>query len=268
MRKFIYSLFFISLLAALAYPYLKKAALDKIVSAKFASSPKITKSQSSDTVKIIKKEKRFERIGEKIVYTIKLGKVNLGQAVFMSLPPVQLEGREVNLLTFETKLVRFRDLEKIYSDRDSFLPLKVERSISNWPISEQINEYYDQDKFTLTIVKNNGRKDDPLIIKKDSIIHNAIMLPFYVRTRPKLDTGWLMTINLPNQRFEIKLLGIENINLPAGDFKAYRFESNPKRFEIWISADERRIPLKIKGSGLLGYIFVIKEYSISTKSGI
>lgn len=272
MRRFLYSLFFITLLFALSYPYLKIAQKNKVVirEASFSrpeASVKGFKAQRKSKEDAVKEEGRFERIGEKIVYGVKLGKVSLGQAVFRQLSRAELEGRAVSLMAFETKLVRFSDTEKIYSDRDTFLPLKVERSISNWPLSEQIEEYYDQKEFTLTIIKNNGRKAVPLTIKKDGPIHNAIMLPFYVRRAAKLDIGWSMTVNLPNQRFEMRLSGVEDTLVPAGNFRAYHFESQPKKFEVWISADERRIPLKIKGAGALGYILVMKEYSPGLSEG-
>ena len=210
----------------------------------------------------LKEKKPIERVGEKIVYAVTMGKVSLGQAVFTHLAPAQLNGKKVSLMTFETKLVRFRDLETVYSDSDSFLPLRVERRISSWPILEKITEDYDQEKFILTIRKNKGGKDAEFIVRKNSPIHNAIILPFYVRKMDNLGPGWQMTVNLPTRQFQIKLISIEEIKIPAGTFKAYRFESNPKRFEIWLSADERKIPLKIKGTGAFGYTLIMKEYSL------
>lgn len=204
----------------------------------------------------------FEPIGERIVYAIKLGKVSLGAATYTHLPRVELNGVKVSMMTFKTTLVRFNDLEKIYSDSKSFLPLQVERSISTWPSAEKISEEYDQENFILTIIKNKGKAKQSLVIKKDGPIHNAILLPFYVRRMDKLEVGWSMKANLPNQQFEIKLVAIEEVKVPAGSFRAYRFESVPPRFEIWITSDERKIPIMIKGAGALGYTLLMKEYSI------
>lgn len=203
-----------------------------------------------------------ERIGEKIVYDIKLGKLRLGRATYNHLPRAELEGKSVSHMTFETKVVRFTDLEKIYLDPDTFLPLQIEREIATWPISERITESYDQKNFTITISKHASGKKEQQSIKKNSPIHNAICLPFYVRRIDKLEPGWSMTANLPSERFEIKLVSIEEVKVPAGSFKSYRFISAPERFEIWISADERKIPLKIKGAGALRYTFLMKEYSM------
>lgn len=251
MRKFTLLLFIIFIFVVFLYVFLDKTSQRPAFT---APSPRLH-------AKAAKEEKPIERIGEKIVYGVILGRVPLGRAVFTHLPHAQLDGKRVSLMTFETKLARFSDLETIYSDTNSFLPLKVERKISTWPILEKITEHYDQENFILTIRKSQGRKKGQAVIRKNSPIHNAVILPFYVRRQDALNLGWSMIANLPGQQFEIKLVSIEELKVPAGAFKAYRFESNPKHFEIWLSADERKIPLKIKGAGTFGYTLVMKEYS-------
>ena len=200
-------------------------------------------------------------VGEKIIYDVRLGKLYLGKAQFNNLANVRLGGRLLNVMTMETKLARFTDMEKIYSDPDTLLPVRVERDILNLFVREKITEDYNQDNFTVTIIKNKGAIQEKLVIKKDSHIHNAVLLPYYVRRIPKLDVGGIIIANLPTRRLEIKLVSIEDIKLPAGTFKAFHFKSTPKQIEIWISTDVRRIPLKIQGTGLFGYSMVMKEYS-------
>ena len=255
MRKILYILLAILLLVLL---YVQKQAIYRAMPIKPSKAQVISKEKE-----IVPPEKEpFEPIGEHIVYTIKLGKVSLGTAIYDHLPRVDLKGKKVSCMTFETKLVRFNDLEKIYSDSKNFLPLRVERSISTWPFSEKISEEYNQETFSLSIVKNKGKSKDERVIKKNSPIHNAILLPFYVRRQEALAVGWSMPANLPSMSFEIKLISIEEIKVPAGAFKAYHFISKPERFEIWITADERKIPILIRGTSGLGYTFLMKEYSI------
>lgn len=217
--------------------------------------------QDKALTQIIPKNKRPERVGETIIYNVYLGKLNLGRAVFKHLPQAQYKGKEARLITFETRLVRFMDLEKIYSDMDSFLPLRVERQITMWPLREQITEEYDQGNFTLTIKKIRSRKEEKKVIKKNSVINNAILLPYCVRDKDKLGIGNTFTVGLPTQDFVLELVAEEEVEVPAGKFKAYRFTSKPEKFEIWISSDERRIPLKIKGINGAGYILAMREYS-------
>lgn len=199
-------------------------------------------------------------IKEKITYNVMLGNLCLGKSYFTNITNVNINGRLLNLMLVETKLTRFRDTERIYSDPQTLLPLRVERDISSWFVQEKITEDYNQEDFTLTVINKRGVKEEKTTIKKNSYIHNALLLPYVVRYLPKLDIGRTLIANLPNRRFEIKFVSIDNIKVPAGAFKAYHFISTPKQFEIWISADARRIPIRIHGNGIFGYSMVMSEY--------
>jgi hypothetical protein len=202
------------------------------------------------------------RIGEKITYIVKLGKLNLGRAVFRQMPNTLFKGKTAYLMTFETKVAGFIDLETIYSDPETLLPVMVQRRISTWPSTEKITEDYDQQKFILVIKKFKNNKKEEMVIKRNGVINNAILLPFYVRDVANLEVGYNLIAGLPNQKFMIELVAIEEVNVPAGKFMAYRFESRPKKFEIWISADERRIPVKINGTTGLGYTLAMQKHSL------
>ncbi len=221
--------------------------------------------KETDSIRKSKLIHKHNRIGEKIIYNVQLGKLNLGKAVFEHLPYTDLRGRKANLMTFETRLARFSDLERIYSDPQTFLPLRVERYVSTWPFPEKITEDYDQQNFTLVIKKLKNNKQQETVIRKDSVINNAILLPYYIRDIAKLELGYNLMAGLPTQEFIIELVAIEEVVVPAGKFMAYRFESRPKKFEIWISADERRIPVKINGTSGLGYTLALQEYSTNLK---
>ena len=212
------------------------------------------------------KPEKINRVGEHIVYEVQLGKVSLGKAEFNHLPNTMLDDKEVSFMTFETRLVKFRDLEKIYSDPESYLPLKVERQIWNWPFKEKITEEYDQVRYVLKIKKHNGKKAKETVIEKEDVINNAILLPYYVRDIAELKEGYSLIARLPTQEFKIELISKEEVEVPAGKFPAYHFVSNPERFEIWISADSRRIPIKIIGSGgFMGYHLTMKEYGLKNE---
>lgn len=201
-------------------------------------------------------------IGEKIVYSVKLGAIDLGSAVFTRMQNAELNGKEVNKMTFETRLARFRDTETIYSDLVSFLPVRIVRDINTWTSKENIVEDYDQKNFVLTITKSKGRTKEEWQITKNQPIQNAILLPFSIRQVPDLKPGWNIMVQLPGQAYKIILDSVEELKLPAGKFEAYHFVSQPPHFQIWVSTDSRRIPLKIKGAGVLRYTLVFKEYSL------
>lgn len=202
------------------------------------------------------------RVGEKIRYDVKIGIARLGSAEFNHVAVTTLAGKPAHLITFKTKLANFDDLEKIYSDAESFLPLKVERSISMWPSKEEIVEDYDQQGFTLTVTKLKGKKESRQVFTGDGPIHNAVIFPYVIRNVPEPAPGWSVLARFAAQQFTIRLVGKEKVVVPAGTFNAWYFKSSPRKFEIWISADEQRIPLKIKGIG--GYTLLMREYTPGT----
>lgn len=204
---------------------------------------------------------RPNHIGERIIYDVKLGKLYLGEARFANIANARLNGRILSVMVLETELTRFIDREKIYSDPQTLLPIRVERDILGWFVQEKITEEYDQNNFSVTIIKNKGGILEETVLKKDSPIHNAVLLPYYVRRIPSLEVGKIIIANLPTRRLEIKLVSLEEIEVPAGTFLTYHFTSVPKEIAIWISADERRLPVKIQGTGIFGYSLVMKEYS-------
>lgn len=207
------------------------------------------------------KKVELNHVEEKITYDVKFGRIYLGKMHFSNISNVEMGGRLLTAILIETKLTKFLDTEKIYSDPETLLPVKVERDITNWFVKEKITEEYNQENFTVTIIKNKGSKKTNTTIKKDSHIHNAMLLPYFIRRIPKLYVGRIIIANLPTRRLEIKLVSIEEIKVPAGTFLAYHFRSTPSHVDIWISADERRIPVKIQGNSVFGYSLVMKEYS-------
>ena len=197
--------------------------------------------------------------GESILYLIS----PFGRAEYNDLGMVDLKGVKVNLVTFKTKVLLFEDTEKIYSEPASLLPIKIERNISKFWGKEYITEEYDQKKFTVTLRKF---KRDKIIYEKitqaKGPIHNAITLPFYLRMRTDLKIGWHFTARVPVE-FELELVSIDEITVPAGTFQAYHFKSMPNKFEIWINKNNPRVPLKIQGKGVFDYALLMKKYMLA-----
>ena len=204
----------------------------------------------------------YAYLGERITYDIRFGGLRLGSSRFNYLAKAEINGQPALLMTLDTRLARFADTEKIYGDPVTLLPIRIERYIINWFSREHIIEDYDPLAHSVTIKKVKGKREEPpLVIKKSGPIQNAILLPHYVRRLPELILGTVFTVNLPNRAFKIELTSIDNVVVPVGTFKAFHFESIPKQIDIWITADERRIPIKIQGSGVFGYLMVMKQYT-------
>ena len=207
-------------------------------------------------------EANAEYTGEKIIYLIDPA----GVAEYRNLGVVEVDGRKLNLVTFETKLLGFRDTEKIYLDSETNLPVRVERDVGLWTKKEYLVEKYDQEKSQLIVEKyNHKKKVKEYFFKVKGPIHNAVFLPFFLRDSTDFHIGWSMEVSFP-QTFEIQLVSLEQIRIPAGEFWAYHFTSIPHKFEIWLSRDLPHVPLKIQGLGALGYTFSMKEHLLNDNS--
>jgi len=198
----------------------------------------------------------LEYPGEKIVYAIS----PLGKAEYNDLGLVDFQGKKLKLVTFRTTVPGFKDLEKVYADPKTGLPVRVERSIS-WPLSkEYITEEYSSKNNTLIIKKLIGNKlVKAYSFKGEGPMHNAILLPFYLRTINNLAVGWTFDVRFP-VKFKVTLVSVEEVVVPAGKFTAYHFTSIPPKFEIWISKDKYRLPIVIKGTDGLGYSMRMRSH--------
>lgn len=197
--------------------------------------------------------------GEKITYTIN----PFGKAEYNDLGLVDFQGQKLKLITFRTIIPGFDDLEKIYADPNTGLPIRVERYIS-WSFSKEYltEEYSPQDNSLIIKKFINNKLVKEYSFKGAGPMHNAILLPFYLRTIKDLSVGWSFDARL-SEEFKVTLVSIDKIQLPMGKFTAYHFSSSPHKFEIWISKDKYRIPLIIRGMGGLGYSMRMQSYSLN-----
>jgi len=183
-------------------------------------------------------------LGEKIVYAVS----PMGTAEYNDMGIVEYKGKKLWLVTFLTKVPGFKDLEKIYADPKSGLPITVERYIS-WPLSEEfIVEEYDPEhnsQVNRRYIKN--KLTNEYKFKSNGPYYNAILLPFYLRGMKDLNIDWEMTVRVPDE-FVVTLSEIEDVKVKDRIVKAYHFTGKPNKFEIWISRDEFRLPVIIKGS--------------------
>ena len=203
--------------------------------------------------------------GENIQYLIS----PLGRSEYNNLGLVDLNGVKVNLVTLRTKVLLVDDMEKIYSEPGSLLPLKIERTISKLWGKEYKIEEYDQKKFTVVLRKFKGKKlVNEQIIKASGPIQNVILLLFFLRNNPDLKIGWSFTVRVPAEfkpelvSIKLELVSIDKIIVPAGKFQAYHFKSIPNKFEFWINKDNPRVPLKIKIKSIIDFNVLMKKYSL------
>ena len=197
--------------------------------------------------------------GEKFTYEVSYKGLKLGRSILTFHGEKNLGDQKVYHVTFFTKIPSLKDTEELYAHKDTFLPIEVHRKVrKRIGFSDNIIEKYDQENFRVDIRSKSRLRTKEFSIEKDSPIHNAILLVYYCRARGHFNKNEPIKINLPTVGFDVLYKGIEIIDTPIGEFKAHEFTSDPPKFELWLSADEKRTPLKIKNPGTLGYTLIIK----------
>lgn len=194
--------------------------------------------------------------------TIYYGVEPIGSSVYQDFGTVDFQGKKLNLVVFKTDVLGFKDTENIYSDLVAGKPVHVERNVAFWMNKEYLVEEYSLKDFSVAISKfKDNKKVQEYNFKGSAPLDNAVIVPFSLRNAPGLAIGWSRKIVLPEE-FTVRLDNIEEVSVPAGKFQAYHFTSDPPKFEVWISADSARLPVKIKGLGGLGYTLLMKKYGI------
>lgn len=198
--------------------------------------------------------------GERLIYDVNYNNLKIGESVLIFNGEKELNGEKVYHITFSTDLGAFKDVEDIYADKETFLPLKVSRRISQiGRFSYNVNEEYDQENFKVEIHKEGKLLSKEFTIKKDAPISNAILLPYYYRQQPDYCEKKKLEVILPTVNFDVVFKGKETIDTYLGQHSAYSFASIPAKFAFWLSTDKRRIPLKIKSS-------INPDYSLTIRS--
>jgi len=205
----------------------------------------------------------YDYTGENIRYIIKPA----GRSEYSNLGTVDFKGAKASLIVLKSKILFIEVTEKIFSDPESLLPYKTERTTSGLWSKEYRTEEYDQKKFTVVIRKfKNAKLIKEQIIKADGPIQNVNLLIFYLRMQPDLKVGWHFTAKVLDElklfEFDLKLISIDEITVPAGKFQAYHFKSVPAKFEIWVTKNNPKAPVGIKVKSVVDCFLLMKEYAL------
>ncbi len=198
--------------------------------------------------------------GEKLVYDVKYKGVKAGKSTLTFHGEEKFNDQDAYHITFFTRVTAVTDNEELFADKDTFLPIEVNRTIKRFgTFTTRIKEKYDQRQFKVDIRKKSKLRTEEFSIEKDSPIHNAILLTYYCRAKSNFTKGESFKISLPVVDFEVKFKGIETIKTSLGEQEAYVFSGSPTEFKFYLRADDKKIPLRIENPNALGYSLEIKS---------
>jgi len=201
---------------------------------------------------------------QKLVYKVYANGIPSGHIEWEYLGQKVINGKVAEVLSVNsnTSILKFLNLtskEKVFLDRNTYLPLKVERDIVFFGKKELIQEIYNQDQGYVKITKSNDR-DKESIFYCDKPIHNILALLYFFPEDIDLEKGEWITFNLPTQKVKIKFIR-ERILVKDGKRLDCYFliGQGAKRFNLWLDK-ESRLPLRID------FIFPLGKIVIESKN--
>lgn len=207
--------------------------------------------------------------GEKLTYDIGYKFIKAGEGSFEIMPkPLYFKGRECYDVRFKVKSLE--SLEWLYKVRDQYRTLLDVQGIFPWKFFQRIHEgNYKRDFEAEFDQVNNLAITKKKTYHTAEYVHDIVSAFYYVRT---LDLNKLPKDSvLEMQNFwddstytlGVKLVGTETIEVKAGIFDCVIVEPlisegglfmSEGKILIWLSNDERKIPVKVATKILIGYI--------------
>jgi len=189
------------------------------------------------------------------VYSNGILKVGSGRLALKA--PVREKNEIFQCVDFRVTSFSVNDHEMILGKEDFTSPVRVTRDIRVFGRDEDIVERYSADGRRVVIEKKVGGHDpEKVLIESELPLDNVLLLIYRLRRDPALSVGREYAIRLPTTVFKLVVKEKKPIRVPLGRFDAFYIESIPKKYRIWLSADSRRMPLRIQGLVAGGMVYL------------
>jgi hypothetical protein len=215
--------------------------------------------------------------GERMVFEISYGPVNAGEGTLETIGTVDHRGRTCYHVESTTNSNRF--FSSIYKVRDRIVTYIDVNDLSSAYFYKRLREGDYKKTLEINFDREAGMAvygdDTPLAVPAG--IQDELSAFYYVRNLD-LEAGRDLTLPAHTSRrtYEMRVIvhGRETVEVPAGTFDCYVVEpviegeglfKSEGRITLYISADERRVPVLMKAKVPVGSIDVaLKEYRAGT----
>jgi hypothetical protein len=208
------------------------------------------------------------KIGEYFQFSIDWSGLNGGSALMQVQNMQTVDGRRAwRIVTkaesnsFVSKFYKVRDRAESYIDADSLYALRFEKHLREGSYRKDLSVRFEQ-------ARRKAVHDDGKSFDVPARVHDVLSAFYYIRTCPLPDGA---TVSIPTYDNEksydmvVKVLRRERIEVPAGKFDCVLVEPELKsegifkskgEMQVWLSDDERRIPVQVKSKVPIGSISV------------
>jgi hypothetical protein len=224
--------------------------------------------------------------GEKLTFEINYGFVTAGEAV-MEVDPVYqiMNGRKCYDIRFTVNstssfdwVYKVKDFYRTYVDAEGMFPWRFEQHIKEGTYQRDFEAIFDQQN--LKAKTYTGEKDPKKFEGEFDIpeyTQDAMSAFYLYRTfdYTKMKVGDITTVqNFYKDKtypLQVKYLGKETIEVPAGEFRCVKVEplvqegglfKSEGSIIVWMTDDERKMPVKVKTKVVIGSIDAdLSDYS-------
>ncbi len=219
----------------------------------------------SSTFQVTKAENRAFQVGELLVFDVAYGFVIAGSAV-MAIPDTQrIHNRPCYRIMTEARSSKF--FSKIFQVRDRVVSFVDMEGLFPWRFEKHLREgKYRSDQIIHFDQVNHLAIDGKDTVKVPPFIQGILSSFYYIRT---LDLKVGKPIDIDNYGdgkiypLRVLVLKKEKIEVPAGTFRCIVVEpvmrvegifNQTGQLRIWLTDDERRMPVLMKSKVLIGSI--------------
>ncbi len=209
--------------------------------------------------------------GETLTYKLRWKFINAGTAVFQVQPIAEIDGNPAHhfLLTIHSSAIldvfhKVRDRVEAYTDLDVTRSLLYKNEQREGSYSRDVTVTFDWQN-EMAQFDNRGEKQDPIFIYPGTF--DPLSVIYHLRMQELVPGNVLKAPATDGKRLvvgRVRVVEKQKVRVPAGEFDAFLVEpalgrlggvvkrSEAAAVQIWVSADERQIPLKVSGTAKLG----------------
>jgi hypothetical protein len=208
------------------------------------------------------------RAGESLKFAVHYGFINAG-AAYLEVPEVkEWNGRPVFTLVARAESNKF--FSGIYKVRNRIESLWDSSGHFSWRYQENRREgrHRARNEIVFDYARQEARYPDGQSFPIPPEVQDALSSFYFTRTQPLPVGGSLFFAYHASRKsvpLEVKVLGRDEVQTPAGRFKCVVVEpllkaggifKNKGRLVIWLTDDERRMPVLMKSKVMIGSISV------------
>lgn len=215
-------------------------------------------------------------VGERLVFDVGFSFITAGEAVFQVFNNDSINGRQCYRIAFTVNSVP--SFSWIYRVEDRYETILDAKGIFPWKFTQHVREGRYSRDFTADFDQVNGlAQAENKTYPVPAYVHDVVSAFYYIRTmdfsNSRPGEKYILHNFFKDSTYQlaVKYLGRQEISVDAGEFKTIIIEplitegglfKSEGRVLIWLTDDERKIPVKVSTKIVVGSIDAeLRQYS-------